>query len=98
MKFIFYFYINTLTLLLEHVRIAQRMTKKYFCKKIVIGGSKVIEKVYVGTFEFDEEEVRAIYNSLILYKTANILLNNMDNCEICDYLMLKMRDLKEEKF
>lgn len=51
------------------------------------------QKIYVGTFEFDKEELETIFNSLHSYKKIDI-----SKIEICNYLILKFKELKEELF
>ena len=56
------------------------------------------ENIYVGTFEFDEEDLGVLVNSLKLYKER--IPKNTKEIEICEYLLtiLTLRYLKVEKF
>lgn len=51
------------------------------------------EKIYVGTFEFDKEDINVLVCSLKLYGKTNC-----DKKEICDYLITRLKYLKVENF
>ena len=50
------------------------------------------EKIYVGKLEFDQEEKETLQCALLLYKKAY-----KEKSEVCEYLLFKFRDLKEEE-
>lgn len=56
------------------------------------------EKIYVGTFEFDKEDLCVLVNSVKFYKEK--FPKNAKEIEICDYLLtrLTLKYLKVEKF
>ena len=53
--------------------------------------------IYVGTFEFDEEEKNIIIDALLSYLIISNSLNKK-YYNICTYILKKFDDLKEEKF
>ena len=56
------------------------------------------EKIYVGKFEFDKEEKNLISKALLTYLEILRQLKDEKKCEICQYIIIKFKKLKEEDF
>ena len=53
------------------------------------------EKIYVGTFEFDKEEKSIIFNALLTYLKILRKLKDKEKYEICKYIIIKFKKLKD---
>lgn len=54
-------------------------------------------KIYVGTFEFDKEEKNIINDALLAYLKVSKRINKK-YYNICQYVIKKFGNLKEEEF